>query len=336
MYEIDFLPVGDGARSGDAIAMRFAHNGSWVVVVIDGGFQPSGKALVEHVKTHYQTSVVDLAILTHPDGDHIGGMGEILQGLDVKELWLQNPSSHGGSSLRAAKAVDDLLSRAETEGTETFEIFAGAQAFDGAITILGPESGYYEELVADQVVEEAAQTRAVAGVGKALVEAASSIWDRAAVALGFETPFLAGDVNARNNSSTVTLLSVEDQAVLFTADAGVEALDRAWDLAEQLGRATRPELVQVPHHGSRRNASSAWLDRILGPVNGPQSGSAIVSVVENHDKHPSGRVVNAYRRRGYPVTPTAGRTICHVEGTPMRYGWVSVDPLPPMTEEEDE
>ena len=44
-YQVDFLPVGDGAKSGDAIAMRFgnfANPQQTYVVVIDGGFQSSG------------------------------------------------------------------------------------------------------------------------------------------------------------------------------------------------------------------------------------------------------------------------------------------------------
>ena len=39
-YQIDFLPVGDGAKSGDAIAMRFGDFSDAMktfVVVIDGG-----------------------------------------------------------------------------------------------------------------------------------------------------------------------------------------------------------------------------------------------------------------------------------------------------------
>lgn len=41
MYEIDFLPVGDGARSGDAIAMRFTRpdNGRPAHVVIEAAFK---------------------------------------------------------------------------------------------------------------------------------------------------------------------------------------------------------------------------------------------------------------------------------------------------------
>ena len=40
-YEIDFLPVGDGEKSGDAICLRYSYDGgeSWHVGVIDGGTQ---------------------------------------------------------------------------------------------------------------------------------------------------------------------------------------------------------------------------------------------------------------------------------------------------------
>src|SRR3954447_3298754 len=91
-YEIDFLPVGDGENSGDAIAVRFIRpdTGEWAHVIIDAGYEDDGEALVRHVKELYGTSVIDLAILTHPDGDHIGGMGKVLQGLTVRELWLHD------------------------------------------------------------------------------------------------------------------------------------------------------------------------------------------------------------------------------------------------------
>lgn len=36
-YEIDFLAVGDGERSGDAIAVRYGSPGAYRVMVVDGG-----------------------------------------------------------------------------------------------------------------------------------------------------------------------------------------------------------------------------------------------------------------------------------------------------------
>lgn len=60
MYEIDFLPVGDGARSGDAIALRYGNlegtRAEQTVIVIDGGFSDDGEALVELIETHYDTT----------------------------------------------------------------------------------------------------------------------------------------------------------------------------------------------------------------------------------------------------------------------------------------
>ncbi len=63
-YQVDFLPVGDGAKSGDASAMRFGDFSSRLtheVVVIDGGFISSGEALVKHIQEVHGTGYVDLS-----------------------------------------------------------------------------------------------------------------------------------------------------------------------------------------------------------------------------------------------------------------------------------
>jgi glyoxylase-like metal-dependent hydrolase (beta-lactamase superfamily II) len=70
-FEIDFLSVGKEGQSGDAIAFRignlYGDRKEQFVVVIDGGFKESGEQLVSHIKKYYQTSDIDLVILTHPD-----------------------------------------------------------------------------------------------------------------------------------------------------------------------------------------------------------------------------------------------------------------------------
>jgi len=334
MHEIDFLPVGEGKDSGDAIAIRFTRpdTGTWAHIIIDAGFQDDGAALAAHVRQYYGTSDIDLVILTHPDSDHIGGMGEVVRRLRVKELWLHDIGSHGGRSLPAADAVDELIDIATSEGTVVKEAWAGAQLFGGALTVLGPDRAYYETLVAEQVIGE----RAAATLGKAVLEAARGLFDRITDTLLLEVPFSPGEVNARNNSSIIALLAVDGHRLLFTADAGVPALERAWDVAERMGLAGAPDFVQVPHHGSRRNASSAWLDRLLGRTGQPEARTAFISVVADSDKHPSGKVVNAYKRRGCVVVPTAGSAKCHYHRTPPRPGWGPAQPLGPMVEEDDE
>jgi beta-lactamase superfamily II metal-dependent hydrolase len=337
MYEVDFLPVGDGMDSGDAIALRFTRpdNGQWAYVVIDAGYKDDGKALVAHVKKYYGTSAIDLAILTHPDGDHIGGMGEVVRGLHVAELWLHQLGSHGGASLPAAAEVDDLINVASGEGTKVYETWAGHQAFGGAFTVLGPDKPYYEQLVTEQVTGELA-ARAIAK--STLLEAARGLFDRFISAMPVEIPFDPKEVTPRNNSSMVTLLAVDNKTLLFTADAGVPALERAWDKAEALGLAATPDFVQIPHHGSRRNASSSWLNRLLGPTG--QSANirtAFVSVVAESDKHPSAKVVNAHTRRGCTVVPTAGTPKWSYNGSvPSRASYSPVGGLAPMDESQED
>lgn len=337
MYEIDFLPVGDGERSGDAIAMRFTRpdTGGIAQVIIDAGFQDDGEALVEHVNTYYDSDYIDLAILTHPDGDHIGGMGVVVRKLRVGALLVNNIGARGGSSLPAADAVDDLIRTAEEQGTKIYEPFSGTSAFGGALTVLGPDVDYYEELVAAQVPQEVAKAAAAAARPPGPL---ARLALRALGAFPLEIPFddREGDT-PRNNSSVVTLLEVDGFRALFTADAGVPALERAWDWLEKSGREVRPpELVQIPHHGSRKNGSSMLLDRLLGQKGQAQTREAIVSVSADAPRHPYPHIVNAYGRRGYQVGTTAGRVVCFPSpGLPRRPGWVTWSPLPPLDESEE-
>jgi len=57
VFEVDFLPIGDGSRSGDTIAMRFTRpdTGTLAHLIIDGGYEDDGDALVEHFANVYRT-----------------------------------------------------------------------------------------------------------------------------------------------------------------------------------------------------------------------------------------------------------------------------------------
>ena len=339
MYEVDFLPVGEEGQSGDAIAVRFTRpdDGQFAHVVVDAGFQPDGRALVEHVQTWFETSHVELAILTHPDGDHIGGMGEVVRGLQVAQLWLHNLGGHGGGSLRAAGAVDDLIRTAQNEGTDVFDVFAGTAEFGGALRILGPDTDWYDELVQAQVEEERTG-RGAARASSRVRTAVRAMADRVATFLPAEVPFDdQGGTNPRNNSSMVTMLDFGSHRALLTGDAGVPALDRAFDeLAEATGDTSAPDFVQVPHAGSRHNASSVLLDRLLGPTGQSEARRAFVSVASKSKRHPSGRVANAYMRRGCKVYETRGETKHHFGDGASDRGWPSATPLPPMDESDQD
>lgn len=337
MYEVDFLPVGQAGKHGDAIAMRFTRpdTGGLAHVVIDAGFIENGDALVEHVQRWYGRSSIDLAILTHPDGDHIGGMGIVLRELSVGELWVHRLGRRGGAGLPAARAVDELIAVADQRGTAIHEPFAGVAAFGGALRILGPTEHWYGELVAEQRAEASERGASLAG---SLGDAAQWVIQRFLPGLGPEVPFDdAGGTNPRNNTSAVILIEIGEHRMLFTADAGVPALDRAWDWLElNDGDARAPDFVQLPHHGSRHNASSTSLNRILGPTGQPQVKTAFVNVGPGAKKHPSPRVANGFMRRGFRVYQTKGRGILHHgDGAPNR-GWAPVDPLEPLDESQED
>src|SRR5258708_39416493 len=97
-YEIDYLAVGEGEKSGDAICLRygnlFGERKEQTVITIDGGTLDSGKALVQHIQGYYKTDTVDIALLTHPDADHASGMRPVLEDLKVKQVAMHLPWTH--------------------------------------------------------------------------------------------------------------------------------------------------------------------------------------------------------------------------------------------------
>jgi beta-lactamase superfamily II metal-dependent hydrolase len=133
--------------------------------------------------------------------------------------------------------------------------------------------------------------------------------------------------SAENNSSTIILLGLEGRRILFTGDAGVPALTRAADYAAARGISlVGMNVLQAPHHGSRRNVGPSILNRI-------QAGSSFISCCKDGaPKHPSQRVVNALIRRGSNVFPTRGRHIRESAQAPARINWSPIEQAPFVAE----
>lgn len=349
MLEIDFLPVastdGEGTtKSGDAITARFADaTGRQRVLVIDAGFQATGDAVVEHVRSYYGTDHVDLAISTHPDADHINGLATVVQDLQVDELLIHQPRQHASGNLAAFSnlaAVDNLLQVAAANDTAVTDPFTGTERLGGHLRVLGPDKDFYDDLLVEQLSSVTVAARNF-GMSAQLRLRARNLLDSALDWLpNVETLTDNGETSARNETSVVTLLTVDGQRVMLTGDAGQRALTRAADEYEaQIGAfATSPlQVLHVPHHGSRCNLGPTLLDRILGPRwNCYTTSSAIVSAAKDAPKHPSPKVTNALQRRGATVVVTAGQIVCHVgNNTPMRPGWGPAAPVPPLTEGDD-
>lgn len=357
--EIDFLKVGDGERSGDAIALRFwnqAQPGAQTVVVIDGGTKESGAELVSHITTQYRTNVVDAVICTHSDADHASGLTEVLENLHVKYLLMHLPWNHVADieeNLKKASATDkvrqhfrkslenahELEKLAKKKGIPIDEPFSDKFAPNNVFTILGPSTTFYENLlksfrcVDELEMKDTFWEEVLATVAKTADKAITWIDEN----WGIETLAEPGDddCSSENNSSVILLFSHEGRKFLFTSDAGVPALTEAANHADTLGIDLKTLTgMQIPHHGSKHNVGPKILDRIVGPKladpNAATNKSAIVSVAkEGAPKHPSRRVVNAFKRRGARVVATQGNTILHRSlDAPNREGWQNAAPLP--------
>jgi beta-lactamase superfamily II metal-dependent hydrolase len=342
-FEVDFLPVGDGGRSGDAIALRYGNlfgaRAEQTVIVIDGGFIDDGEALVEHIKRYYATDFVDVVVSTHSDADHINGLRVVLEQLGVGQLWMHLPAQHsmtlaaaraaGWSTLRLAKAelarslsaVDDLAALAERLDVPVVEPFTGVSTANSQFVVVGPRKELYEDLLPEFCADRQPSTLAkVLQAIRALVT--ETLWDES---LGED-----GETSALNESSVVSLLTVDGKSLLFTGDAGLIALADAADTLDGVGFDwSTVRFMQIPHHGSRRNVSPSILDRYLGPK-GQQVATkyAFVSAApDGAPKHPSKRVTNAFIRRGSTVVATVGTHVAYWSDAPGR-GWSPLVAVP--------
>lgn len=335
-YEIDFLPVGDGSRSGDAIALRYGNlhgeRSEQRVVVIDGGFTDDGEALVELIRSEYGTNRVDIVVSTHPDQDHVCGLEVVLAELEVGELWMHQPWAHSAdlaaerrsSFTKAAlpekvekslAGASDLEEIARARGVPIVEPFLGLATGDNTFSIVGPTLAYYEELLT-QI--KSGRDAAVLAIREAIAGVVTKVLQFAQETLHIETLTDSGTVSPQNNSSAICLLRYDGRAMLFTADAGMPALEHALDVLDAAGISGKLDWVQVPHHGSRRNVGPSVLDRVLGPTGqSTTKGTAYVSAAsQGAPKHPAKKVTNAFRRRGYEVYGTLGTHIFHRSNSP--------------------
>lgn len=354
-YQVDFLCVGDKSRSGDATALRFGdpnNPANQAVIVIDGGFQQSGKDLVEHIKKHYGTSRVDLVVSTHPDADHSSGLAVVLEEMTVGRLWMHQPWNHTDDIARMFNAgrvtdasvaegirrslndVRDLEKMAARKNIPITEPFAGLNVgnANGKLTVLGPTQEFYESLLPNfrctPQPKALSSTSLFETILHATAEAVKKLVDET---LDIEMLREPKGTHAENESSAVMLLEVGSEKVLFTADVGPDGMTGALDACDTTGVSPSSfSIVQVPHHGSRRNVGPTLLNRLLGPKLNPllQKRRAIVSACpDGAPKHPSRMVTNAFRRRGAPVWGANGNTLLFNEGW-QRPEWSGVESIP--------
>jgi beta-lactamase superfamily II metal-dependent hydrolase len=343
-YEIDYIPVGDGERSGDAICLRFGNlSGSrseQVIMVVDGGDKTSGEALVNHIREYYPTNQdgyndIDYVVSTHPDSDHASGLCTVLEELKVGKLLMHQPWDHmadiknsfidgrwtarglGEKVQKSLTHASELKKIATQKGIEIIEPFQGIKTTDSTIHILGPSKEFYEEMLLGFRSTPKAET--IPGFLGTLIKKVEEVIEF--IEDGWDLDLLNNDddtTSAENNTSTIILLTLDDRRILFTADAGKTALLRAIEYADGLNISlTSMELLHVPHHGSKRNLSTKILKKINARI-------AHISATGESIKHPSKKVINALQKNGVSIVNVSRKQSVLYHNLANSRGWTGV------------
>lgn len=162
-YEVRFFSVGTETKGGDAIFIRFKDvNGSWKIIVIDGGYGESGTKVVSYMK-ELNLDTIDLMVNTHPDLDHISGLLTIMDS-DIKVTTLLLHKPWEDANIKADMFKDkritnnsvnkrlqenftkayELVTKAENKGCHVENSVNIGQSYFGCFTILGPTFEHYQ------------------------------------------------------------------------------------------------------------------------------------------------------------------------------------------------
>ncbi len=350
MVEVDFLPASQ-SKSADAILIRvgtFSYENPLVndqkIVLIDSGYTECAETIKEHLCGYYgcRKPHVDYVFITHPDRDHIAGFNALLDDktVSIGRVFIHDPWEHCKEIFkrdldgrRTRKSVErkideafenlgEVLEKLDDRKIPHEEIFAGDCKFvdDYVFDVLGPSEDYYKSLVKDFILEDC-----VSQGGESVYE------EKATLARLDDKCFLREPTTSpKNRTSMILLLSkcaddAQKPLLLFTGDAGVDSLERAYkhaveDLTVNLQGLRK---LQLPHHGSVKNMSR----NVLRYFN---AESYVVSASSKEEHHPSKPLINyIVGRLNKPVLcATEDYQLClSFDGAPSRESWMNANSL---------
>lgn len=350
-FEVDFVGINEDIKDASACCFRFfsAQENRYIVGIYDGGFKTHGEALVNLLKTYYfqgyQNPCIDFVICSHSDNDHASGLVEIFDNFSVSNLIMNRPWNHAEELFQyiddGRKTVDSLREelrqkysmiatieeKAIQQKTKIHNGFQGLSIY-GNLTILSPSKEMYLNLLIESDRTPLAPKSESFPSFRKILETAKTIiydiWGRDSLREGECT-------TAENETSIVVHGDMEeDNAFLFTGDAGIRALTASANFADSKGiNLLGVTIHQIPHHGGRHNVSPSVLNRVVGPIvdkGFKPNKTAFVSVGRDSD-HPRKMVTNAYIRRGAQIYEARRSSIRHGQGTPDRNGYRPIVPL---------
>jgi beta-lactamase superfamily II metal-dependent hydrolase len=352
-FEIDFLDV-ETKSSGDAICIRYELNGQTYIHVVDGGYQSTGETVVDFINKYYgNPKRIDHVVATHNDGDHAGGLQQVLEDLDVGALWMLRPWRYAAELLPRFKrfttveglekalreAYSNLVALEEIANRKKITIhepFQGATI--GAFRVMAPTPSRFLDLVVSSE-----KTPEEKGVFETAADAIFHVMKEAAAlvkAAWGDEYFPAGDTSNENEMSVVQFAYLNGKKIMLTGDTGRDGLREVIDYAPMIGLVLPGiDRFQAPHHGGRHNVTTELLDELLGARKDAQDGqttfTAVISAAEEDEDHPRKSVVRAMHHRGAHVISTEGSNKWSYQNAPKRDTYRAAECLPYPTEQED-
>ena len=311
--EVDMLNLGNA----DCLLVTRWTAGIATRILIDGGNAGDSDKVLGFLAARGATHLNHI-VCSHPHDDHAAGLPAIIASktIDFDQMWMHLPWKHVefqaiDAAVRKGKTTPQRVLRILRASVQSAQEIVQAvqkrnkpltEPFEGKVvgfmTVCGPSEVYYAELLKEftdfeklAALEESLasdeqqnlleEKMANTAVGKLILDETE-----AAAELG------AAPTEPENNSSTILGTAYANHKLVFTADAGVPALERAsaaYDIS-------KVRWMQIPHHGSRRN-----ITKDLITLFSPQT--AYVSA-DGTRKHPRRAVVNAFKAANAKVFST--------------------------------
>jgi beta-lactamase superfamily II metal-dependent hydrolase len=287
-YQVEMLNVG----AADCFLIYYTYQ-EWPqkldrLILVDGGNYCDGDKIMNHIKTYYPNKkYVDLAIVTHPDDDHIGGLVKMLEAIrdsdknaiKINDFWVNDPAKHGYNPidvdndvkkstlvkrLRSSYNVGEdsnknLLALIDRLYIHREEVFAGNHHVNMPLYVLGPTKEYYTSLIPDfRGINLNFKDASYPDINTNYTETDDKETDDS---LSPTLDNIEDDMSAPNRSSIIfTFMPNTNTKYLFTGDASCESFGKIpSELSKFYHNIT---WLKVPHHGSAHNLNTTLIKSI--------------------------------------------------------------------------
>ena len=333
--EVDMLSLGNA----DSILVTQWYPGGSRRILIDGGKTGDSKQILAFL-AGLGIKHLDYVVCSHPHEDHAGGLLDLIKSkqITIGELWMHLPLRHideltlrltlGLGNYSAKKIVSiinksldtthEIEAAATAKGIPIYEPFKDKKI--GFLHVCGPSQEFYEQqLINFTDLEKLAEMQESMNQYQNKVSL-EDMYENSPQMVTIGTGLGEAPTEPENDSSTILWTKHGPDQLLFTADAGVKALE-AVKSAYNIGNL---RWMQIPHHGSRRNINEELISFF-------RPKTAYVSA-DGTPKHPRKKVVTAFQTCGSEVFsthyPSGFNLNFHVGNVPPRIGYSAATPLP--------